>query len=489
MKGISKSFPGVKALNNIDFSVLRGEVHCLLGANGAGKSTLIKILAGAYPKDQGEIFFEGRPVDVSNPLVGRKLGITVIYQELSLIPTLSVAENIFIGKYPRNRFGSVDWNELYLRAQELLDELGVDINVRTAVGMLSVGHQQIVEIAKSMASQARLIVMDEPSAALTGNEFETLVRVIEDLKSRGITIMYVSHRLEEVFRVGDRATILRDGKLVAVTNVADVTRSQLTELIVGHPLVEHQGQDKYRHGKEIFRVEGLNTPKLQSISMAVHEGEILGLFGLVGSGRTELLKAIFGCYRPLSGQVYLEGTRVSIGSPREAIKAGMALVPEDRKLEGLVLGLSIWENAALPSLADFAKPLFINYRGLIRAVAAFVDRLRVAAPALSTTVSSLSGGNQQKIVLAKWLLKRCRLILLDEPTRGIDIGAKDEVYSITCSLASEGRAVIMASSDVEELLAICHRILVLREGQLVGEFYGSQATKEALLHYAIAGGQ
>ncbi|MFZ5595809.1 MAG: sugar ABC transporter ATP-binding protein [Bacillota bacterium] len=487
MRGISKSFPGVHALKKVNLSIQRGEVHCLIGANGAGKSTLMKILAGAYSRDEGEIIFDGKAVSIASPLEGRKLGIAVIYQELSLAANLSAAENIFLGSLIKKGRGMVDWRAVNRKAREIIDDLGIDIDVRQPVNRLSMGQRQIVELAKALVSEARLIVMDEPSSTLSGEEFETLVRVIKDLKARGITVIYISHRLEELFRVGDRVTVLRDGSYIGTRQLSDISQEQLVEMIIGHSLTRHKKEASGISGEEVLAVKDVVSAKLRSVSLSVHRGEILGLYGLVGSGRTELLRVIYGADPPRGGEVMVRGQKVRLRSPVDALKLGIGMVPENRKTQGLILDLPVWENAAIASIKNFTRLGVIKYGSLLAEVKAQVAKLRVATPSVKTLVKNLSGGNQQKVVIAKWLIKKSNILLFDEPTQGIDIGAKEEVYGIIKDLAGKGLVVVVASSELAELMQICDRIVVMFNGAVAGEYTREAFQEESILHCAVTG--
>lgn len=487
MKGISKSFPGVYALKKVNFSVHKGEVHCLIGANGAGKSTLMKILAGAYTRDEGEIIYDGKAVNIASPLDGRKLGIAVIYQELSLAANLSAAENIFLGGLLKKVRGVVDWREVNRKAREMIDDLGIGIDVRQPVSRLSMGQRQIVELAKALVSEARLIVMDEPSATLSGEEFETLVRVIKDLKEKGITVIYISHRLEELFRVGDRVTVLRDGSYIGTRQLKDISQDELVEMIIGHSLTKQPKAAADISGEEILAVKDIANDKLRSVSLSVNRGEVLGLYGLVGSGRTELLRVIYGADTPRIGEIIIRGQKVRLRSPVDALKLGIGMVPENRKTQGLILELPIWENAAIASISNFTRLGVIKYSSLLQEVKEQVGKLRVATPSVKTLVKNLSGGNQQKVVIAKWLIKRSSILLFDEPTQGIDIGAKEEVYGIIRELAGKGLGVVVASSELAELMQICDRIVVMFNGAVAGQFTREAYQEESILHCAVTG--
>jgi ribose transport system ATP-binding protein len=487
MKGITKSFPGVNALKKVDFEVLEGEVHCLIGANGAGKSTLMKILSGAYTKDEGEIFFAGKSVNITNPTDSRKLGISIIYQELSLVSSLSAAENIFLGNHLQTASCLVDWRSINRLAQQMIDEMGIDIDVKKPVSTLSMGKRQIIELAKALASNAKLVIMDEPSATLSGEEFETLVRVIKDLKAKGFTVIYISHRLEELFRVGDRVTVLRDGAYVGTRYLKEMSQDDLVEMIIGYSLSKQERKCGEISGEKLLSIENISTPRLHSVSLVVHKGEILGLYGLVGSGRTEVLRVIYGADRPQTGTIVFNGKNVQLRSPVDSLKLGIGMVPENRKTQGLIMDLPVWENAALPSLKNFSRLGKIQYRSLFKAVQEQVKKLRVATPSIKTSVKNLSGGNQQKVVVAKWLLKKSELLLFDEPTQGIDIGAKEEIYGIIKEVAQMGFGVLVASSELSELMHVCDRILVMFNGEVSGQFTRDSYQEEEILKCAVTG--
>ncbi|TGE31692.1 sugar ABC transporter ATP-binding protein [Desulfosporosinus sp. Sb-LF] len=489
MRGISKGFSGVQALKKVNLSVESGEVHCLIGANGAGKSTLMKVLSGVYSMDEGEILFDQKLATIIDPISSTKMGISVIYQELSLLPNLSVAENIFIGKYPRKYRYLLDWAELTKKARALIDSLGIKIDVMEPISNLSIGHRQIVELAKALASNAKLIVMDEPSATLSSEEFETLVRVIQELKNKGISIIYISHRLEELFRVGDKVTVLRDGQYVATKQLNEITQDQLVELIIGHPLSkEKKPKLSVSYTEELVSLKDIHTNKLNAINLSLYKGEVLGLYGLVGSGRTEILRAIYGADPLQKGELYINGGKVKFRSPAEAMKKGIALVPESRKTQGLLLNLSVWENAVVPSLKKYTRFGFLKYPTMFKHVNEQVEQLKVVTPSIRASVKNLSGGNQQKVVIAKWLLKNSNILLFDEPTQGIDIGAKEEVYKIIKNLSDKGFGVIVASSELAELVQLCDRMVVMFNGNIAGEFQQEEFKDDAILHCAVTGG-
>ncbi len=489
MLNISKSFPGVKALSHVDFTVRQGEVHCLIGANGAGKSTLMKILTGVYDKDEGDIYFEGSKVEIGNPARSKELGIAIIYQELSLIDHLSVAENIFLGSYLKPAYGLLSWRKLRREAADILERFGISIPVDKRVGELSAGHKQIVELAKAIASHARLIIMDEPSTTLSQKEVETLFRVIGDLKRQGITVIYISHKLEELFAIGDRVTVMRDGRYIATKALTELDEEELVELIIGHKAVRHVHVKHERQFEELLRVEHLTTKHVHNVSFELGKGEIIGLYGLVGSGRTEVLRALYGADKLQRGTIHLHGRQRIIQSPGQAIRAGMGLVPENRKTEGAMLHLSVQENAVISSHHLFSRFSILKGHQVRQAVKERIQALNIKTPHQDTLMVNLSGGNQQKVIISRWLIRDSELLLFDEPTQGIDIGAKEEIYKIMRSLAAEGKGIIVVSSEINELLQVCDRILVMYSGRLVGEFDDPRNEKEEILHYAVKGGE
>ncbi|NLD59938.1 MAG: sugar ABC transporter ATP-binding protein [Clostridiales bacterium] len=489
MRGITKRFPGVLALDDVHLSVERGEVHALLGENGAGKSTLMKVLSGAYHKDAGEILIEGKPVDIRSSADAKKLGISIIYQELNLTEQLTVAENIFMGRpIMRNRL-MVNWRQMAREAQKLLDDLGIDIGARALIRDLGVAHKQMVEVAKALSIHSRILVMDEPTAPLTNREIDTLFSTIRMLKARGVAVIYISHRLEEVMDICDRATIMRDGRNVTAVNVHEVTIDEIIRHMVGRELKEKFPKIKIPLGRELLRVEHINAGKqVRDISLSVRAGEILGIAGLVGAGRTETARAIFGMDRKQSGEVFVDGKRVSISRPLDAIRAGLGFATEDRKGEGLVLTMNVAGNITLATLGDFAKLGKLSLRRERETVREYIRRLNIKTPSHLQLTRNLSGGNQQKVVLAKWLLSKSRVIIFDEPTRGIDVGAKIEVYNIINELILAGAAVVMISSELPEILGMSDRVAVMHQGRITGilENDGS-LTQETILYYATGG--
>lgn len=485
MRGIGKSFPGVRALDGVNLTLQRGEVLALLGENGAGKSTLIKILGGAHVADEGLVFIEGGSAHLSCPSDANALGIGVIFQEFNLVPGLTARENIFLGR--ERGLGFVQKSTERRRAQELFAQIGVDVPVEARCGDLSVAQQQIVEIAKALSQDARLIVMDEPSAALTPNEVDRLFDIIRDLKAKGIGVIYISHRLDEIFEIADRITVLRDGQHVGDTMVSETSRQRLIEMMVGREI-----EDEFpKHDHEIratrLEVRGLScVDSVQKVSLDVRSGEILGITGLVGAGRTELARLIFGADRAHAGTVLLDGKTLRIFHPRDAIRAGICLLTEDRKSQGLVLGMSVRENFGLPNLPEFSSLGFVDRRRERDIFSKYITRLQIKTPSQEQLAKNLSGGNQQKIVLAKWLQRNAEVIIFDEPTRGIDVGSKYEIYMLMSDLARQGKAIIMISSELPEILGMSDRIIVMHEGRITGEIDDVRsATQEQIMELAV----
>ncbi|MFN2339789.1 MAG: sugar ABC transporter ATP-binding protein [Halanaerobium sp.] len=490
MKNISKFFPGVKALDNVNFSINSGEIHVLAGENGAGKSTLIKILSGAYSKSEGEIFWRGEKVDIGDPIKAKKLGINVIYQELELSLNMSVMENIFLGKLPlSNRgLGTVNFNKIYNETEKILKKLGLTFTPKAIVGDLRVADQQMVEIAKALLGNPEILIMDEPTSSLSDSEIERLFSVIEDLKKSGKSIIYISHRMEELWEIGDRISILRGGKMITTDSLDNLNENDVTKAMVGKKIEDKFPKEEIEIGDEMLKVENLSrSNKLNDISLKVNSGEIVGISGLVGAGRTELLRAIFGADKIEKGSIYIEGKEVNIDNPTDAVAVGLGLIPEDRKQQGLVLDMNIKDNITLPILKSLSKAGVVSQQKNKSISNKYIDRLRIKTPDMNFKSKLLSGGNQQKVVLAKWLCAQSKVFLFDEPTRGIDVGAKVEVYELIVELARNGAGIIMVSSEMPEILNMSDRILVMHEGSITGNFITAKAKAEDILNCAMGG--
>jgi D-xylose transport system ATP-binding protein len=494
MKDITKSFPGVKALDGVTFDLNAGELHALVGENGAGKSTLIKILAGVYPHPEygGQIVLDGAERRFASIRDSEKAGIAVIFQELSLVKELSVGENIFLGREPR-RFGVINWSELYSRAQKLLNDLHLSIDPRAPVQNLGIGQQQLVEIAKALSQDARILVLDEPTAALTESEVETLFGILSRRRERGVAMIYISHKLDEVFRMSSRVTVLRDGRSIGTDATSDLDEARVIAKMVGRAVGQIFPQAKHERGEIIFEarqitVEDPTVPGkllVDGVSFSARKGEVLGIAGLMGSGRSELLMAIFGAHPGRkSSEILVDGKPVNIASPYDAIKHGIGFVTEDRKRYGLVLDHTILKNMTLAGLRRLSGRFFTDENAEAAAGTRTARDLRIKAPSVYTVAGTLSGGNQQKVVLAKWLLTNPRVLFLDEPTRGIDVGAKQEIYSEINRLAALGLAIVLVSSELPEVLGLSDRIIVLHEGRITGEFSRSEATPEGVMSCA-----
>jgi len=487
MRGIAKRYPGVVALDGVDLTVESGEVHILLGENGAGKSTLMKILAGAVARDAGTIEVAGKSCGMATPRAAQQAGVAIIYQEFNLVPHLTVGENILLGRESASGLpGFIAADALRREAQRWLGELGIALDPDARVADLGVAEQQMVEVAKALSLEARILVMDEPTSALSNAEISRLFEVIRRLRRRGVAIIYISHRMEELAQIGDRVTVMRDGRHVATRGIPDVTLDELIRLMVGRELKEQFPARRTARGAEALRVEGLTRRGvLHDVSFTLHRGEVVGLAGLMGSGRTELARAIFGADRIDSGRVMLNGRDVAIDSPRTAVNLGLGFLTEDRKRQGLVLCRDIAENTSLASLDRFCRGGVLSTARAEAAATRLATDLRIKAPSIAQAVVNLSGGNQQKVVLAKWICREAGVLLFDEPTRGIDVGAKTEIYQLISRLAAEGRAILMISSELPEILGMSDRILVMHAGRIAGEFSAAGATQEAILECAL----
>ncbi|PYE28023.1 monosaccharide ABC transporter ATP-binding protein (CUT2 family) [Paraburkholderia silvatlantica] len=483
LTGIDKRFGGIHAIENIDFDVMSGEVHALVGENGAGKSTLMRVIGGGHQPDAGVIRVEGREIVLRNPHAALAEGIAVIHQETALAPDLSVAENVFLGALPR----MIDWRTLREKARALIDSLGFEIDPAALVGTLSAAQCQVIEIAKALSGELKLLVLDEPTAALAPSDAERLLRIVRGLRARGVGIVYISHRLEEVFAVADRITVLKDGKRVDTLKPADLTRDELIRKMVGRPLSVLFPERHATRGELVLKVSDLARGNaVRGVSFEVRAGEVVGLGGLIGSGRTEVARLIFGADRPDAGEIELNGRRLSARSPGAAVRAGIGFVPEDRKGQGAVLRMPIRINVTLAALKSVSAPGgFLAFRRERDCVAHLMDALRIKARSMDADVSTLSGGNQQKVVLAKWFHADGDLIILDEPTRGVDVGAKVEIYTLINQLAERGKAVLVISSEHQELIGLCDRILVMGDGRIRGELQPAGYSEEAILSLSL----
>jgi rhamnose transport system ATP-binding protein len=482
VRNLEKTFPGVRALSGVSFEVRAGEVHALLGENGAGKSTLIKIVSGVYQPDAGEILIDGRATRLATPEDAKRAGVATIYQELLLFPELTVAENIFLGHAPRAGGGRIDWRAMRLRAEELLASLEIDdLAADQIVGSLSVGHRQRVEILRALSHDARILIMDEPTAALTEADVTRLFDIVRRLKARGVGIVYISHRLDELFEIADRVTVLRDGAYVGRRQVADTNSAELVQMMVGRRIENLFPKVAVPIGEPVLEARDIvRRPMTKNVSLTVRAGEIVGLAGLVGSGRSEFAQTVFGVTPAESGEIRLMGNVVHIDSPERARTYGVAYVPEDRGVQGLVRPMSVLHNLSLAALGALSHAGFIDRAAERRLAEAAVERFSVKTSSVEEIAGRLSGGNQQKIVLGKWLANNPKLLILDEPTRGIDVGAKAEIHRLMCELAREGVAILMISSELPEVLGMSDRVLVMREGSLVAEFDRAHATSEAV---------
>jgi rhamnose transport system ATP-binding protein len=485
LRNISKQFSGVEVLHQVPFSLRRGEVHALLGENGAGKSTLVKIITGVHQPDGGEIILDGVQVHFGNTRESRQAGIAAIYQELSLFPDLDVAENIFVGRQPTTLGGRIDWRKLYAEAEKLLASLGVHLQLKQKARTLSIAQQQMVEIARAFSINARILIMDEPTSSLTLNEVADLFRLVRRLRDEGTAIIFISHRLEELFELADRVTVLRDGTFVDSRQMRDVTTDELIRMMVGRKITNMFPKQDVQPGKVILKVDHLTRAgAFKDISFELHQGEILGMAGLVGAGRTNVARAIFGIEPPNSGTIQLEGREIRIVSPEQAIGLGLAYVPEDRQLHGLIPPMNITENISLPMLQEYAQRGWLRDRVERSATFQAARQMEVRANNIWQKARELSGGNQQKVVLAKWLSTKPKILILDEPTRGIDVGTKAAVHELMSKLASEGMAILMISSELPEVLGMSDRIIVMFEGQMTGSFSRAEATQERVISAA-----
>lgn len=487
LEGIVKTFPGVRALDNVSFSVMPGEVHALMGENGAGKSTLMKVLGGIYQPDGGDIFMGDDKVVMSGPLEAKAKGIVFIHQELSLAEELTVAENIYLGELPHKSFGRVDWQTLYTRTDAILKKLNVGFGARTRVGDLSIANQQMVEIARALTVEARAVIFDEPTASLTDAEKVVLFDVITDLKAGGVGIIYISHRMEEIFKITDRITVLRDGQYRGTVETADTDEEAVTQMMIGRALDLSRNAAHHELGDVALEVRGLGCGDMyRDVSFEVRRGEVVGFYGLVGAGRTEIAETLFGLRDPSAGQILLDGEEVRIHSPADAIARGISLVPEDRKGQGLVLGMNCRDNMTLPQVDDLKAGPFVAEGAEIAIFDQYRDRLDIRTPGWKQQVGNLSGGNQQKIVIGKWLSMHPTVLIVDEPTRGIDVGSKSEIHKLLRELAAQGYAVMVISSEMPEVLHVSDRIVAMYSGRIMRTFTSEEVTEDNLIQ-AISG--
>ncbi|HYG77436.1 MAG TPA: sugar ABC transporter ATP-binding protein [Planctomycetota bacterium] len=486
---VTKRFPGVLALRGVSLTLGRGEVLAVVGENGAGKSTLMKILAGVQTPDTGRILIDGVPVSINSCRAAASFGIALIHQELNLADNLDVGANIFLGREPR-KMGFVDKKEIYSRSKEVLARVGLDVSPDTIVETLSIGQQQMVEIAKALSANARVLIMDEPTSSLSSGETEALFRVVKDLRSKGVSIVYISHRLGEVKELADRVTVLRDGQNAGELQRAEICHDAMVRLMVGRDLSQFYARTQHAPGKPVLEVRNLVTPAWpkHALNFSIRAGEVVGLAGLVGAGRTELLRVLFGVDRALGGSILIDGKAVELKNPMDAIRSGVALVPEDRKQQGLVLEMAVRENLTLPGLQRNQRAAgFLNKSWEQQDAISLIEKLRIKTPTPEQAAQFLSGGNQQKIVVGKWLALHPKIFLLDEPTRGVDIGARQEIYKLMESLAEKGMAILFASSDMEEVLGMSDRTLVMHEGSITGELQRSELSEEAVMRLATGG--
>lgn len=486
MKGIDKSFPGVHALDHVDLEVRKGEVHALMGENGAGKSTLMKVLTGIYSKDSGTITYEGKEVEFTNPREAQDAGIVIVHQELNMLGHLTVAQNIFIGREIM-KGKLIDDKKMNEEAKKLFDQLGIDIDPKETMSRLTVGKQQMCEIAKAISHEAKVIVFDEPSAALTEAEIEELFKIIRDLRDKQMGIVYISHRMDEIKVITDRVTVMRDGGYVGTLITKDCTKDDIINMMVGRVIYEDPKTESAvaKDAPVVLKVEHLNAGRMvRDVSFELRKGEILGFSGLMGAGRTETARALFGADPKESGDIYVNGKKVDIRNPQDAVKCGIGYLSEDRKRFGIVVDKTVAENSTMASLERFMKGIFIDKKKENQVAQEYVDALKTKTPGVDQLVVNLSGGNQQKVVIAKWLVRNCDILIFDEPTRGIDVGAKSEIYQLMNELVAEGKSIIMISSEMTEILRMSDRIVIMCEGRKTGELDIAEATQERIMHAA-----
>ena len=491
MEGVTKTFPGVKALENVQLDVQPGEIHALVGENGAGKSTLMKILSGEYLSESGTILFKGQEVKILDPQTAQDMGIAIINQELALIPYLSAAQNIFLGREPLKKVSKlIHWKKLNQEANTYLDRLKLDFGPQTLVADLSIAQQQMVEVAKALSLDAQILIMDEPTSALTEKESEVLFGLIRELSDRGIAIIYISHRMEEIKQLAHRITVFRDGCYIGTSNNSEITIEEIIHLMVGRKLKHSAPVKTNQSEEEILNITNLSSENgIEDICLTLRKGEIIGIAGLVGAGRSELARAVFGIDSIKGGDIVIDGEKISIKSPKDAIRAGIGFVPENRKEMGLLLNMSVGENITINILKRLSHFFRLNKNKALKIAAEYVDKLRIKTPGLDQKTSNLSGGNQQKIVIAKWLTTHPKIMILDEPTRGIDVGAKNEIYTLINDLAASGMGVLLISSELPEILRLSSRIAVMSQGKITAMLSGDEASQDTIMHYAAGGGQ
>ena len=489
LRKINKAFPGVKALTDVELMLKKGEVLALVGENGAGKSTLMKILSGAYKKDSGSIIFDGKEVEIQSPIHSEELGIAIIYQELNLIQRITVAENVYLGRYLEHN-GVIQWKQMYEDSQKLINELGINIDVHKMLREMSLAEQQLIEIVKAVSTNAKVVIMDEPTSSLSQSETELLFDIIRKLKEKGTSIIFITHRLDEIYAVCDRMTILRDGCYIGSRDVKDVTKNEMIEMMIGRKLTNQYPSRESVIGETVLEVKNISDggKRVKNVSFQAHSGEVLGFAGLVGAGRTETMRMIFGADKKISGEIFIRGKAVDIRSPRDAIRNGIGFVTENRKEEGLFLRSSIKVNTVMVALKKILKAgLYFDFKKEKAYAEEYVKKLHTATSSVNKRVMFLSGGNQQKVVLAKWLLSDADIIILDEPTRGIDVGAKREIYEIINELVAEKKVVIVVSSDMEEVIGICDRIIVMHEGVISGEVLKESFSQSTIGQLSVGG--
>jgi len=484
MQGITKVFPGVRALDNIDFELLKGEIHALVGENGAGKSTLMKVLFGVYEPDAGKILLNGKEVKIHGPAHAQHLGISMVHQEIMLVPEMNAVQNIALGREARLGAGVLNWNAIYKDARENLERIGMEIDLRTPIKNMSVATQQMIEIAKALSRKAEVIILDEPTSTLTPHEIEGLFKILKNLARQGVGIIIITHRLEEVFDVADRVTVFRDGKNIKTWPIQEITKEAMIQAMVGRKIENIYQAKPQREKTEMLRVENLCSGKVQNVSFTAYEGEILGIAGLVGAGRSELARAIFGADPIDSGKVFVRGEEKKLKTPKDAVSQGIGFLPEDRRVQGLVLSSSLESNVALGVYDRLSKYSVIRAGDRRSLAKKYVETLKVKPPYIERLVRFFSGGNQQKVVIAKWLAREVDIYIFDEPTRGIDVGSKSEIYQLLTELAQAGHCVIMISSELPEILLMSDRILVMREGKMVAQLERVDANQEIVMEYA-----